>query len=99
MDFAVKNFEWDPGKNRENTRKHGISFEEAVLIFEGPVLTQIDMRFDYGEVRELSLGTIEGVVVIVVVHTPRMTKVRLISARVANKKERNLYHEHLSKKT
>ena len=42
-------FEWDEVKNYANIRKHGISFETAKRIFEGPVVTWIDQRKDYGE--------------------------------------------------
>ena len=51
-------FEWDPIKNKANLEKHGIAFEEAMLIFEGPVLTRVDNRIAYGEVREISVGEI-----------------------------------------
>ncbi len=49
-------FEWDEPKNQANQQKHGLSFEEAALVFEGPVLTRIDRRTDYGEVRKISTG-------------------------------------------
>ena len=42
-------FEWDVAKNAANVAKHGIDFDDAVRIFEGPVLEQIDNRRDYGE--------------------------------------------------
>lgn len=85
-------FEWDESKNQENIRKHGISFERAKTIFDGVVLTKIDNRYDYEEVREISYGLMEGVVVVVVVHTERSGKIRLISARKATKKERRNFY-------
>lgn len=88
-------FEWDEAKNRLNLEKHGISFQEASLIFAGPVLSRVDDRVDYGEVRTVSIGSIAGVVVVVVVHTSRDTQTRIISARLANRRERRLYDEHL----
>ncbi|WP_149541445.1 BrnT family toxin [Siccirubricoccus phaeus] len=87
-------FEWDPNKNAKNLERHGISFEEASLIFEGPVLSQVDTRNDYGEERIVSIGLIRGVVAVVVVHTDRQGKTRLISARLANRNERSRYHGH-----
>jgi hypothetical protein len=51
-------YEWDAGKNVANQMKHGISFEEALLIFDGDVLTGVDTRRDYGETRKISLGAI-----------------------------------------
>ena len=87
-------FEWDDDKNAENLRKHGISFEEASLIFEGTVLSWTDARIDYGETRVISLGCIRALVAVAVVHTDRGGKTRIISARLANRRERRLYGEH-----
>ncbi|WP_244505010.1 BrnT family toxin [Pelagibacterium luteolum] len=42
-------FEWDPAKDRANIEKHGVGFATAVLIFDGPVLSAIDDRFDYAK--------------------------------------------------
>ena len=93
-------FEWDDEKNRINEEKHLITFEEASAIFAGDVLTFIDDRFDYGETRlisfgELYLADVEATVVIVVVHTERSGRVRIISARRASRKEREAYYEHV----
>lgn len=87
-------FEWDQEKNAKNLEKHGISFEEACLTFEGEMLSRVDGRNDYGEQRTISIGLIRGVVAVVVVHTDREGKTRLISARLANRNERSLYDEH-----
>ncbi len=64
-------FEWDEEKNRLNIDKHGISFEEAVLVFDDVHLSHVDTREDYGEVREITIGMIAGTIVAVVVHTDR----------------------------
>jgi uncharacterized DUF497 family protein len=88
-------FEWDEEKNQQNLAKHGISFDEASLIFEGPVLSWTDDRTDYGETRTISLGLIRGQVAVAVVHTDRNGQTRIISARLANRRERRLYDEHL----
>ncbi|RMB08195.1 BrnT family toxin [Eilatimonas milleporae] len=88
-------FEWDEKKNRANVEKHGVGFKTASRIFEGPVLSAIDDRTDYGEVREISIGAIDGIVVLVVVHTDRDGKTRIISARRANRAERQRYDEAL----
>ncbi|MFM8606595.1 MAG: BrnT family toxin [Hyphomicrobiales bacterium] len=60
------------------------------MIFDGPVQTVIDDRKDYGEVRLIALGEVDGVV-LVVVYTDRGDVRRIISARYANKKERELW--------
>ena len=88
-------FEWDEVKNYANIRKHGISFETAKRIFEGPVVTWIDQRKDYGEDRYISIGRVEPVALIVVAHTKRNGRIRLISARPASRKERQAYHERI----
>ncbi|MDJ0691214.1 MAG: BrnT family toxin [Xenococcaceae cyanobacterium MO_188.B32] len=92
-------FEWDESKNAANLKKHGISFEEAKLIFDNVVFTSIDDRFDYEEIREISIGAIESLVVVTVVHTDRGEVTRIISARKATKKERKKYYEYLAKTT
>lgn len=85
-------FEWDEDKNLENIQKHGISFERAKTIFDGIVLTKIDDSQDYDEIREKSYGFMAGVVLVVVIHTDRNGKIRIISARKATKKERRAFH-------
>lgn len=92
-------FEWDEKKSAANLLKHGISFEEARLIFEGPILSRVDGREDYGEVRQISIGLIRNVVAVAVVHTDRNGAKRIISARLANRNERRRYHEHIAKAT
>ncbi len=90
-------FEWDENKNLLNREKHGVSFSEAKEIFNRPVLTWTDNRRDYGEIREISIGSIEGVLVVVVVHTKRDKRIRIISARKAKAKEREKYHAYLER--
>lgn len=89
--------EWDEAKNHRAT--HGISFEEASAIFEGPVFTAADDREDYGEERSVSMGRLGSLVAIVVVHTDREGRIRLISARKANRRETKAHYEHLEETT
>jgi uncharacterized DUF497 family protein len=44
-------YTWDEPKNRTNVARHGIAFEDAKRIFEGPTVERVDDRFEYGEVR------------------------------------------------
>lgn len=88
-------FEWDPAKDAANLAKHGISFAVAAEIFEGPVVTGEDRRTDYGERREISIGRTRGLVVVVVVHTDREGRCRIISARRASREERSRYESIL----
>jgi uncharacterized DUF497 family protein len=92
-------FDWDNNKDQSNITKHGISFEEAIAIFDDPnILTFEDVRFNYGETRFVSIGQItiitqEKKVIIVVIHTQRNRAIRLISARKANERERKRYEQ------
>ena len=92
-------FEWDKNKNKENIEKHGIGFGTARRIFESPILTWIDNRRNYGEIRRHSIGTIQDIVVLTVIHTDRDGKVRIISARRANSSERKKYEEAIQQRT
>jgi uncharacterized protein len=87
-------FEWDPDKNASNLAKHGISFEEASTIFEGPVFTLAD-EDPVEELRERSYGLINGITVVCVIHTDRDEVTRIISARKATKSERDLFNAYL----
>jgi uncharacterized DUF497 family protein len=89
-------FEWDDAKNAENLAKHGVAFEEAALIFDGPRLEKVDQRFDYGEERIITLGQIEPELTLCVVYTWRGDTRRLISARKASRHEREAYEKALS---
>lgn len=92
-------FEWDENKNAQNLKKHGISFEEAQEIFDGIVFNAIDERFDYGEIREISIGAIQGVVIVTVAHTERNGVIRIISARKATRQEKKTYYDYLAQTT
>jgi uncharacterized DUF497 family protein len=87
-------FEWDERKNAANIAKHGVSLETASLIFKGAIVTRIDGRTDYGELREVSIGKV-GAAFLTVVHTDREGSTRIISARPANRAERKRYEEAL----
>jgi uncharacterized DUF497 family protein len=88
-------FEWDPEKDRANQEKHGLSFDEAATIFNGPVLTGPDDSTD--EPRDKSFGLIAGVVVACVVHTDRDGRTRIISARRATRNERKHFDAYLKR--
>lgn len=86
-------FEWDEAKNAADIQKHGVGFATACRIFDSPVLTWTDERNDYGEVRELSIGAVDGVLFLAVIHTARGDRHRIISARRANRAERKRYED------
>ena len=89
-------YEWDEAKRLKNIEKHGIDFADVVKVFEDFVVTRQDTRADYGEVRHVTTGLLEGRE-ITVIHTPRDNKIRIISARRARIEERKIYHEEAEK--
>lgn len=87
-------FEWDETKSHENLFKHGLSFDDAEIVFAGPCVTFEDNRFDYGEPRFITLGHLEGRIV-VVAHTPCGVRMRIISMRKGNRREEKADQERL----
>lgn len=85
-------FEWDSAKAQKNLALHKVAFEWAAEMFAGPTVTVPDTRRDYGEDRFISLGAVDGRC-LVVVHTPRNGKTRIISARKANRREQERYNQ------
>jgi uncharacterized DUF497 family protein len=85
-------FEWDETKRQANLAKHLIDFADAVKVFEGPVFGKVQRRHD--ENRVLAVGLLEDVE-IVVIYTMRGKYRRIISARRANRNERQDYANQL----
>jgi uncharacterized protein len=87
-------FEWDAGKARANQRKHGVSFEEASTVFADPAgMTIFDPMHSNEEDRYVFLGESRRRRLLVVVFTDRDDRIRIISARVATRRERKDYEE------
>jgi uncharacterized DUF497 family protein len=92
-------FEWDEAKNLANQRKHGVSFEEARQVFLDPLSFSLLERIERGEERWQTFGMVDGVLLLMVVHTFREEEdavsevVRIISARRANRRERRRYED------
>jgi hypothetical protein len=85
-------FEWDPKKAASNLRKHGVAFDEASTAFGDQLsITVPDPAHSRREKRFVLIGTSARERVLVVVHTDRDGRVRIISARRATKKERAQY--------
>jgi uncharacterized DUF497 family protein len=85
-------FEWDEVKNQKNTEKHKINFEETKTVFDDPNAIELEASRN-GEYRIVRIGKTATKIILLVVYTLRGLVVRLISARQANKDERNLYIE------
>lgn len=92
---SMVEFEWDDAKDRANIAKHGLGFDRASRIFVGPVLTFADERDYDGEYREISIGMLESAAIIVVAHTDRQGRFRIVSARPATSRERKRYAKAL----
>ena len=90
-------FEWDTNKATSNLAKHGVSFDEARSVFSDPFeLTMSDPDHSEGEYRFLSIGKTSHERTVVVVFTERLpNSIRIISARVASKQERQLYESRI----
>ena len=87
-------FEWDERKAKQNLGKHGVSFEEASTVFGDTLSVTIDDPLhSMREQRCVTLGLSTKQRLLVVVHTRRSGRIRLISARVATRHERNTYEE------
>ena len=83
-------FEWDEVKSEANFQVRGFDFAYASLVFDGPILELDDERTDYGERRIQAIGQIDDNILFVV-YTWRDEVRRIISARLANRKEREIY--------
>jgi uncharacterized protein len=82
-------YEWDAKKAKENLRKHGVSFDEAVTVFYDPLsATFNDPDHSMGEPRFVSVGYSSRGRLLFVSHTERAETVRIISARRATARER-----------
>ncbi len=83
-------FTWDENKRELNRAKHGFDFVDAKRVFAGATFTFEDDRYAYGEQRFVTLGLLNGVVV-VIAHTEQGNDVRIISMRGATKHEQFVF--------
>jgi uncharacterized DUF497 family protein len=92
-------FEWAPVKARANLRKHGVSFESAAEIFLDPLAVSVfDQEHSEAEERWVTIGQDSHARVLVFVHTfsevsAEESKIRIISARRATRREARQYEE------
>jgi len=82
-------------KNRRNIRRRGVDFADAVRIFAGPTLEQVDGREDYGEIRIYCIGAADGVVITVIYTDRGDDERRIISAWKAEPQEVRVYYRAL----
>lgn len=88
-------FSWDPRKAAANFRKHGVSFDEASTAFADPLsITVPDPDHSADEARFLLVGRSLRQRILVVIHAERTeSDIRLVSARLASRRERRIYEE------
>ena len=87
-------FEWDEVKAKENLRKHEVSFEEGKTIFNDPFLfTFPDYEHSVDEERYVNIGLSVTGRILILTHTERQDKIRIISCRKATARERRFYEE------
>lgn len=88
-------FEWDPRKARGNLAKHDISFDVASTVFHDSLsITIDDPLHSSDEERFVLIGHSCRNRLLVVVHTERSSRIRIISARLATSRERRNYEEN-----
>jgi len=89
-------FEWDPVKAKSNLQKHQVSFEEASTVFNDPLfITFLDVEHSSDEERYITMGLSRRRRLLLVAHTDRQERIRIISAREATKNEQRFYEEEL----
>lgn len=85
-------FEWNPEKAEINLNKHGVSFKEGVTVFNDDLsVTFPDPDHSFREMRYLTIGLSNNNLLLVISHTDRDKRIRIISVRLATKKERRFY--------
>jgi uncharacterized DUF497 family protein len=90
-------FEWDDKKNQLNKEKHGIDFQMATAVFDDQNrLEENSLQSEHGEIRTITIGMMDSVLIITVIHTDRQQNKRIISARRASKVERTRYSSFIN---
>jgi len=91
-------FEWDREKAKRNSRKHKVSFEEAVTVFYDPLsATFDDPDHSIGEQRFITVGYSSFGRLPIIAHTERGDALRIISARLATVHERKRHEKYTAK--
>jgi uncharacterized DUF497 family protein len=87
-------FEWDPKKAERNLKNHGVSFKEAATIFGDPLsITYPDPDHSIDEERFITIGTSVDGNLLLIAHTDREERIRIISARETTRQEKKFYEE------
>jgi len=88
-------FEWDGVKEKANLKKHKVSFEEGKTIFNDPFLfTFPNGKHSGTEERYINIGLSANGRILILAHTEREGRIRIISCRKATPRERIFYEEN-----
>ena len=89
-------YHWDAKKAARNLSKHGVSFQEAITVFDDPLFVIFaDPDHSLREKRFIIMGESNQHRLLVVAYTERLNEIRLINARKATPKEREVYEEEI----
>lgn len=95
----VIEFEWDPDKARKNIGKHRVAFEEAATVFQDTLsITADDPDHSENEDRVITVGFSSRGRPLIVSHTDRGKRTRIISARELTRVEREAYEEETKRR-
>jgi len=92
-------FEWDPSKARTNLRKHRVAFQEAATVLRDPLaITVLDPDHSQEEDRYITVGSSIRGRILMVAHTDRGDRTRIISARELTRAEREAYENEVQRR-
>jgi uncharacterized DUF497 family protein len=92
-------FEWDPAKAKMNLRKHGVAFREAATVLRDPLsITIFDPDHSDEEDRFITFGFSAAGRLLIVAHTERGERIRIISARRLTRAEREAYEQEIQRR-
>lgn len=93
-------FEWDREKAKANARKHRLGFAEAATVFRDPLaITIFDPDHSENEDRYITIGMSDHDRAVLVAHTDRGERIRIVSARELTRSERKDYEEEIERRT
>ena len=92
-------FEWDLAKATDNVAKHGVSFDEAVTVLYDPLgITIFDPEHSHDEDRFITVGASATGRYLMVAHTERDQRIRIITARELTRREQREYEDEIEER-
>ena len=94
MSFPLLAFDFDPEKAASNLKKHGVSFREAMTVFDDPLAATFpDELHSEEEGRSITIGLSSRQRLLFISHFDSQDRIRIIGARTANATERKNHEE------